>query len=454
MPDNWGMSETPPSKPAAKKRSSVRHTRAIQRDRSKRPPVAPPDPVVAERLTELIHPATLAQVAHFHALGLRERTLALPVMVALVLSMIWRQIGSVATLLRLLQEEGFLWSPPVQVSEQALSQRLRALPAELFERVLLAVLPQMQARWGERQRPLPLELAWARAHYAAVLAVDGSTLDALVRQVGLLRDRPDQPLAGRMAALLDLGSRLPRQLWYEADPAASDQRWWPDVLAALPAGALVAFDLGWTNFPRFADLTRAHVTFLTRAKGNLAATVERILRQTPTAQDALVWIGSGVERQLVRRISIHHDGVWRRYLTNELAPARLPPEYAVALYYQRWRIEDAYAVVKRLLGLAYLWVGSENGVQLQLWATWLLYAALTDLTDAIAEALGRPVAALSLEMVYRSLYFFAQAYHCGEATDPVAYLAAKADRFGILKRERQHALSPFADLRLTFAAGP
>ena len=72
----------------------------------------------------------------------------------------------------------------------------------------------------------------------------------------------------------------------------------------------------------------------------------------------------------------------------------------------------------------------------------------------VAEELGRPVADLSLEMVYRSLYFFAQAYHCGEATDPVAYLAAKAERLGVLQRERPHANSPFADLRLTFAAGP
>lgn len=454
VPDNWGMSDTPPSKPSAKKRSTVRHTRAIARDRSKRPPVAPPDPAVADRLTALIHPATLAQVAHFHALGLRERTLTLPVMVALVLSMIWRQIGSVATLVRLLNEEGFLWTGPIQASEQALSQRLLGFPAELFERVLQAVLPPMQARWQERRRPLPLELAWARAHYAAVLAVDGSTLDALLRKVGLLRDQPVRPLAGRMAALLDLCSRLPRALWYEPDPAASDQRWWATLLAALPEGALVLFDLGWTNFPRFADLTAAKIAFVTRAQSNLAATVERVLRQTADAQDALVWIGSGVDRQLVRRISIHHGGVWRRYLTNELDPTRLPPEYAVALYYQRWRIEDAYAVVKRLLGLAYLWVGSENGVQVQLWATWLLYAVLVDLTDAVAEALDRPVADLSLEMVYRSLYFFASAHQRGEADDPVTYLAAKAQRLGILKRQRRHAPTPFTELCLTFAAGP
>jgi hypothetical protein len=448
------MAKTNPTKAPSKKPSSVRHTRAIQRDRSKRPPVAPPDPLVAARLTELIHPATLAQLEHFRSLGLRERVLTLPVMVALVLSMIWRQVGSVATLLRLLNEEGFLWTAPVQVSEQALSQRLRGFPAELFWRVLATLLPLLDQRWQARQRPLPPELAWARAHYPAVLTVDGSTLDALLRQVGLLRDRPDHPLAGRMAALLDLCSRLPRTLWYEADAQAHDQRWWPQLLAALPAGALLVVDLGWTNFRRFAGLTLAQATFITRAKSNLAYTVERVLRRTATVHEALVWIGSGPDRQQLRLIEVLYQGTWYRYLTNELDPLRLPAQYAVALYWQRWRIEDAYAIVKRLLGLAYFWVGSENGVQLQLWATWILYAVLVDLTDAVAEALQRPLAALSLEMVYRSLYFFTQAYHRGEASDPVAYLAAKATRLGILKRPRRSRPPRFAELTLTMTAGP
>ncbi len=448
------MAETNATPTPSKKPSSVRHTRAIQRDRSKRPPVAPPDPVVAEHLAELIHPATLAQLDHFRALGLRERLLTLPVMVALVLSMIWRQIGSVATLLRLLNAEGFLWTSPVQVSEQALSQRLRGFPAELFWRVLAALLPPLQERWQARHRPLPPELAWAQAHYPAVLAVDGSTLDALLRRIGLLRDRPDHPLAGRMAAVLDLCSRLPRTLWYEPDPQAHDQRWWPQLLVAVPAGALVVFDLGWTNFRQFAELTRAQVTVVTRAKSNLAYTVERVLRRTATGHEALVWIGTGADRQRVRLIEVLYRGTWYRYLTNELDPERLPAHYAVALYWQRWRIEDAYAIVKRLLGLAYFWVGSENGVQLQLWATWILYAVLVDLTDAVAEALDRPLAALSLEMVYRSLYFFAQAYHRGETSDPVAYLAAKATRLGILKRDRKARSSRFTELTLTLTSGP
>ena len=37
------------------------------------------------------------------------------------------------------------------------------------------------------------------------------------------------------------------------------------------------FDLGYTNFSVFAQLTRAQVTWVTRAKKNLAYTVERVL---------------------------------------------------------------------------------------------------------------------------------------------------------------------------------
>lgn len=42
-----------------------------------------------------------------------------------------------------------------------------------------------------------------------VMACGGSTLDALVCKTGLLKDLEQHPLAGKMTAPLDLGSRLP-----------------------------------------------------------------------------------------------------------------------------------------------------------------------------------------------------------------------------------------------------
>src|SRR5450432_3079626 len=171
----------PPISP--KKPSSVRHTRAIQRDRSKRPVATAPDLVVAQRLSDLVQPFTFSQVAHFHDLGLRERTLTLPVMVALVLSLLWRHIGSVREGVRVLNEEGVLWTDPVPVSPQAVLQRLRSLSPALFQNILEEILPTIQQRFAQRQRPLPDALAWATQHFTAVLALDGSTLDALSKKI-------------------------------------------------------------------------------------------------------------------------------------------------------------------------------------------------------------------------------------------------------------------------------
>lgn len=434
------------------KKSSVRHTRAIQRDRTKRPNTAPPDETVEARLEEIIHPATLNQVAHFHNLGLRERTLNLPVMMAFVLSLIWRQLGSVAEAVRTLNREGLLWVDERKVSQQALEQRFSSLPAVLFERVLHEVLPQMALRWQARARPLPPALRWAREHFSAVLALDGSTLDTLLRHTGLLRDGEGPLLAGRMAGLLDVITRLPRQLWYEEDSAAHDQRFWDRALASLDAGLLVLFDMGFLNFARFDQLSEAGVFFLTRKEPRVVVRTKQVLRATAAMRDQLVQVGSAKNSQCkhpLRLVEWQHQGKWYQYLTNVLDPAVLPAEYVVALYWQRWRIEDSFNVIKRLLGLAYFWTGSVNGVQIQVWATWLLYAVLVDLTDAVAETLNRPFQALSIEMVYRGLYHYTVAHHRGKAEDPVAYLAADAKGLGIIKQERKRRSAAIDLLYLT-----
>jgi hypothetical protein len=255
----------------------------------------------------------------------------------------------------------------------------------------------------------------------------------------LLKDLPQNPLAGRITGLLNLCSRLPAQIWYESDPKAHDQRFWPQILAVLKANSLLIFDMGYINFDVFAQLTLAQVKFITRAKSNLVYAFERALLKTDTVRDSLVWIGPQEDRQLVRLVEVLYRGTWYRYLSNELDTERLPAAYLVALYWQRWRIEDAYAIVKRLLGLAYFWCGAQNAVEIQVWSTWLLYAVLVDLTDSVAEALNQPFAAISTEMIYRSLYFFTQAHHRGQTDDVVAYLAANTKLLGILKRKRKSA---------------
>jgi hypothetical protein len=253
----------------------------------------------------LLQPAIQAQAPQVKPLGLRNRTLSLSVMVAIAISILWRQLGSGGSeVARLLRSEGLLWVPMLAVSQQAISQRLRVFPPVLFLNVLLHLLPTLQVRWAARQRPLPPVLAWARERYTEVLAVDGSTLDALLRKVGLLRGRECHPLAGKMMVLLNLCSWLPSTLWLREDAQAHDQRFWPQILQAVPKGALLLFDLGFTNFTAFAQAR--HFTFITRYKSKLSFRVKRIHRYSSRVRDLIGWIGSGSTQQLVRVVKVHY----------------------------------------------------------------------------------------------------------------------------------------------------
>jgi len=420
-----------------KKKSSVRHTRAIQRDRSKRQLPPPPDEKITARLTELVKPSESEEQGWFDRFNLRIRKLSLSVMVAIVISLIWRQIGAGGSeAARLLQLEGLLWVPTMVVSQQAISERLRTFPSSIFFQLLVSRLPVFQQRSQSRHRPLPPALVWAGQRYQSVLAADGSTLDALLRQVGLLRDEAKHPLGGKIMTVLNVCTLLPHSIWFTPKATSNDKRFWPQMLGTIPAGALLLLDGGFTNFKRFIQLSNPEhkITFIIPPNSNLLFDVKRVFSKTAQLHDYLVWIGSGDDRQLVRLVKLYHQGQWYEYLTNELDPNLLPAPYIAALYGHRWRIEDAFNTTKRLLGLAYFWTGSQNGVELQLWTTWMVYIVLVDLTDAIAEALNKPLLAISMEMVYRGLYYFGQAYARGEADDPVAYLVFYAKLLGIVKR--------------------
>ena len=325
------------------------------------------------------------------------------------------------------------------VRQQSLSERLRTLPAEIFQRVFEEVLPKLQERWLQRSRRLEPVLAWAQEHFPAVLVADASTLDALVRKLHLLRSSAKTPLAGKICALLDLLSQQPRAIWYETDAAMSEQRFWDRLIEQIAAETLLVVDMGFSNYQRFAELTDKSIWFITRAKSDTAYTVLTVLEASANVRDTIIELGSRKHRcqQPLRLVEVCWRGTWYRYITNLLDTAHLPPLYVAALYRERWSIEDAFAIVKRLLGLAYFHSSSSNAIALQVWTTWLLYAVLVDLADELADRLHLPLDALSLEMLYRALYHYTQARYRGQTDDPIAYLAEHAQRLGIIKQRKK-----------------
>lgn len=402
------------------------------------------DPILAEHLTTLVQPATYALTDQYHRLGLRFRILSLPVMVALVLTLIWRQVPSVSTLVQMLAREPLLWVPPRRVSQQALSDRLRCLPASLVQQVVHTLLPSLQERAQARTRPLPPVIQRAQGHFTHLWIIDATKLEALFKKVGALREEAGAPHGGHLLGVLDLVSRLPVQLVWDEDTAINERHLLDRLKEHVPVGSLLLLDRGFYGFPLFDWFTDQQRSFITRAQADARYAVVQVVSDTAAGRDRIVQFGqfrSNPCRHPVRLVEMRRGTRWYQYLTNGLDPTVLPAADVAELYERRWRIEDAFSLVKRLLGLSYLWTGAANGIELQVWATWLLYAVLIDLCDQIAEVKGLPLDRISVELVYRGLYHFTVASAAGTATDPVAYLASQDD-LGIVKRLRHRPLPP------------
>jgi hypothetical protein len=395
--------------------------------RKQRPMVE--DQVIAEYLTSLLTPTIKSQSKFFRQLGLRERIITLPLMVAAVLTLLWRNVPGVTELTRLLETEGFLWCEPTQVTQQAMSQRFLTFPFVLFERIFKEILPQLKIRWeGRNNRPLPESVQFTLTKFKKIWIVDGSTLEALFRKLKSLEDTPVGLLAGKMGVIIDLVTRFPVEIWFNENPKASDIKWESDILNLVDAETLLLLDRGFYHFHFWQKLLDKGVHFITRIKINAKVEYKQVFTEGYSLRDRLICLGSGTKKTpfiTVRLIEVKVKNTWHSYVTSVLEPEKLPPYVVIELYQKRWRIEDAFNTVKRLLGLSYLWTGSLNGIKLQIWATWLFYGILVDLGDAVADEISLPFDDISLEMIYRGLYYFHGASVRGQASDPIKYFADK-----------------------------
>lgn len=399
---------------------------------------APPIAQIEQQLFSLLNPGSFKPLRF--APGekkLRDRLLTLPVMMAIVISLVYRQIPGLSEILRVLESEGLLWVEPLVVSKQAISKRLRTLPAELFAQVFEQVMQRIQSN----KTGLPIPPGWelVEQNFTALWIADGSTLEALRRKLKVLQDQTTV-LGGKMMMVVEAFNHRPVATWYTDQATANDKTWSDDLLARLPVGGLLIFDLGFFDFIWFDAFTNANKFFVTRLRKKTAYKVSRCLSTGPYYRDEIIQMGlyrSNPCQHPVRLVSVLWGKTWYYYLTNVQDPQLLSPQQVCDLYRRRWRVEEAFLLTKRLLGLAYLWVGGSNGVQIQIFATWIFYAVLNDLCSQVAVALNQPKERISVEMVFRGLYHFSRAVFRGSSTDVVSYLVDHYKLLGLVKTERK-----------------
>jgi hypothetical protein len=223
---------------------------------------APPTEEIESRLFELLSPGTFTNLKTVKdkERDLRSRVLTLPVMAAIILSIVYRQIHHLTDVVRALETENLLWAPIMQVSKQALSQRLNSLPSHLFLRLFEQVIERISAKNRTKQ----LAHKWAPSGFATLLmpgnpstasgspvaikfsAVwigDASTLEAIKKHLGQLQEKTGQLLAGKILMVVEAFTHCPIAVWYDADPDCHETTWWEDLNRA-PA-------CWWTNNSRY-----------------------------------------------------------------------------------------------------------------------------------------------------------------------------------------------------------
>ena len=308
------------------------------------------DEVITEQLEALLTPAITNQENYYRKLGLRERILNLPLMMAAVLTLLWRDVAGVRELTRMLARDGFLWCSPTKVSQQAISQRFLTFPSELFEKVFKDLLPSLRTAWHSRKkRPLPESIQFTLSKFDQIWIVDGSTLEALFRKLQSLEETQRGQLAGKMSTVIDLITRLPVEIWFEENPKASDIKLEENILSLVTEKTLLLLDRGFYHFNFWLQLIEKEVDFITRIKKGAAIKVLQVFTDSYGLRDRRICLGSGTNKTpfiTLRLIEIRSGKTWHSYLTSVLDTEILPPYVVADLYRRRWRIEDAFNTVK------------------------------------------------------------------------------------------------------------
>jgi hypothetical protein len=190
----------------------------------------------------------------------------------------------------------------------------------LFERLFMELLPQLEQRWQQRsRRPLATSVQFAKEHFQQVWIADSSTLEALFRKLESLQNKPTGTLAGKMATVVDLGTRLPVHIWFEEKASTSDIHFEADLLSVLAAQTLLIMDRGFYHFQFWAQLTAQRVSFICRLKAGASYTVEQVFIDRPQVKDQLIKLGvkrKNAPQLQLRLVQVRFGSTWYSYLTH------------------------------------------------------------------------------------------------------------------------------------------
>ena len=270
-----------------------------------------------------------------------------------------------------------LW-PHVGTSAQAFFQKCQDLRPDFFHALYRAFL---QSLWPEIPEVYASWMKTLRAHFPAILIVDGSRLDAVRHRLKLLWRVRAQMLPGCVTVFYDLYRGVAKEVLFYPNAAEAELPRAQDLLAALAKGTLLMADRLYASVQYFHLLAGQGLYGLFRRNGRLKIKRLEVLSRKQGSrsflEDVLVQVGCGATQPTITLRLIRYRGPGRHLdlLTNILDPKKLPAQEAVKLYGLRWSIERMFLDLKETLNLHSLYASHPNLVAQQVYAVALVHAA-------------------------------------------------------------------------------
>ncbi len=266
-------------------------------------------------------------------------------------------------------------TPP---SRNGLSHANRQRPAEMAEQLFWRMLEHLREQspgFGTGRSRGP-----AFRFKLPIHVVDTTVLELVAHCMDWAQHRR-RKAAAKTHMRLNLQSLLPG--FVIVDTAGEhDNKRARELCAGIQSGEIVLFDKGYVDFGHLRDLDERGVSWVTRAKDNLAY---EVVEKMPRSHDEKI-LGDEIIRlsnpnkpapELMRRVvaMVKVDEQEREmvFLTNHL---EWSPRSVADLYRCRWQIEVFFKQIKQTLQLADFLGHNANAVRWQVWIALLVYVLL------------------------------------------------------------------------------
>lgn len=303
---------------------------------------------------------------------------------------------------RLLNKQGLWDYPRFPVSDQAIYKRLEQGGEEPLKELFRQVSEILQ----ERLAPYAQILA---TFATEVVAIDQTTLDAVMRHLPLLREVPAgdrRLLPGKLAGIFDIRIQQWKYVEHIENPNQNEKVAAYSLLNHIQRGALILMDLGFFSFEWFDHLTIEGYFWISRLRQKTSYEIIHVYYHQGETFDGLIWLGAhrtDRARNAVRLVSFQVGETNYQYITNVLNPTQLSLHEIAVLYARRWDIEMAFKLIKRELGLHLFWSAKTSVLLQQVWAVLLISQILHALQLEIAGKAGIDPFDVSLHLLVEYL---------------------------------------------------